>query len=72
MNNIENGNWNSWAVYVLKELERLNSCYSSLDDKIGKIQQDIAMLKVKAGIWGAIGGCIPIIIMLAIKFIEKK
>jgi hypothetical protein len=67
-----NSTWNEWSKYVLKELERLNGCYFSLDEKVGKIQQEIAMLKVKSGIWGAIGGCIPVIVLLVIKFLENK
>jgi len=26
--------WSEWSIYVLKELERLNRCYESLDDKM--------------------------------------
>ena len=52
--------WEKWSVFVLKELERLNACYKSLDSKCNKIANEIASLKtevrVKGGVWGAIGG----------------
>lgn len=80
--NMENG-WREWSKHVLKELERLNDCYiavdNSLDNKIEKVNKsinglrvDIARLKVKSGIWGAIGAAIPILITLAIMAIRSQ
>jgi len=63
--------WNEWSKFVLKELERLNSCYDKLDEKASEIQTEIAMLKVKSGIWGAIGGIASIAIVLLITYIGK-
>ena len=64
--------WHEWGKYVLKELERLNTCYTSLDEKIDGIQQDIVMLKVKSGIWGAVAGFVPAAIALIIVYIKSK
>lgn len=58
--------WNEWSKYVLKELERLNGCYEKLEDHIQKVSTDIAMLKVKAGVWGLIAGMIPAAVALTI------
>jgi len=38
--NNSNG-WNEWSKHVLKELERLNSNYESLHDKIDSIKSDV-------------------------------
>lgn len=54
----QNG-WHEWGKYVLKELERLNDCYEEQMKLIQAIQIDVAMLKVKAGIWDALAGAIP-------------
>jgi len=59
--------WDQWAKYVLKELERLNEHYETLREEIGKIHTEIATLKAKAGLWGAIGAAIPVLLMLAIQ-----
>jgi hypothetical protein len=67
----DNG-WNEWSRHVLAELERLNACSRDMNEKLTKIQVDIGMLKVKAGMWGVIGGCIPVIVMLAISFLNHK
>jgi len=52
--------------YVLSELKRLNDCYNRLDEKLDRVCIDIAGLKVKAGMWGLVGGAIPIIIGLGV------
>lgn len=63
--------WNEWSRYVLKELERLNHNYEQLDGRISKIQVDIGMLKVKAGVWGALAGGIPSIIAIVITLLLR-
>ena len=32
----EKNGWNEWSKFVLKELERLNTCYERLDEKLDK------------------------------------
>ena len=61
-----NDDWESWSKYVLKEVERLNDCYDGLSKEIVKIGKDIVGLKVKSGMWGVIGGMIPICVALLI------
>jgi len=58
--------WEKWSVYILKELERLNDCYEESRKEIVKIGKDIVSLKVKSGMWGVIGGMVPICIGLLI------
>lgn len=62
--------WDQWAIYVLKELERLNAHYEALRKEVGKIHTEVATLKVKAGLWGAIGAAIPVLLMLAIQLMQ--
>jgi len=45
-----------------KELERLSGQIEGCAKAINKIHVEIAVLKVKSGIWGAMGGAIPIAI----------
>lgn len=57
-------NWGEYRRLILSELERISKDLEVLSDKldlfrrdeISKIQIDVAMLKVKAGVWGAAGG----------------
>lgn len=62
--------WKEYQVHVLAELKRLNGSYIGLDEKVDKLCKDIAVLKVKSGIWGLMGGIIPIIIFLGIWILQ--
>lgn len=67
----ENG-WNEWSKHVLAELERLNNCYEELNKSVNKVHVEIAMLQVKSGIWGAIGGCIPLMVAFVYWLLKSK
>jgi len=74
----QNG-WGEYAKYVLKELERLNKSLDDLEQRLidiqtkdlAKIRTEIAMLKVKSGLWGAVAGMVPVIIVLLINYLSK-
>jgi len=72
--------WNEWAKYVLKSIERLEHNITTLEDKadinklevlkeIADIKREIAMLKTKSAMWGAIAASIPVIIGIIITLI---
>ena len=61
-----NNGWSEWSRFVLKELERLNTCYERLDEKLDKMNNDIISLKLKAGVWGALAGAIPVLVAILI------
>jgi len=69
----ENGNgWAKWGQHVLLELTRQNQCINDLADEVGKIKIENAVLKLKSGIWGAIGASIPILIAIIIWLLQKS
>lgn len=55
-----------------KEREWLECHFTKLNDRITDLRVDIAALKVKAGIWGLIGGAIPVVITVAIYICLRK
>lgn len=83
----DRGKWELWAEYVLisiKEMrDDINRCAKKehcnveaatilrLTEAINKARQEIAVLKVKSGIWGAIGAAIPITIGILIWLIKE-
>ena len=64
------GNWIEWKQYVLGLLEDHSGRFDKIDGKLDEISKQVWMLKVKAGIWGIIGGAIPIAITLAIIYLR--
>jgi len=43
-----------------------------VETEIGQMRVEVAMLKVKAGVWGAIAGFIPVALTLAYFLLNKK
>ena len=59
----DNG-WSKYEKMVIDKLDDHDGKFSGIEDKLTQIQVDIATLKVKAGVWGGIGGLIPAIIAI--------
>jgi len=59
-------NCNNWSKHVLTELERLKECVLSIQEEVIQTRIELAKLKVRAGIWGAVGAMIPVVIGTAI------
>lgn len=63
-----------WAAYrelVLSEIRRLNGSILEVDVKLNDIRVQVAMLTVKAGIWGGLAGLIPVLIALGFYVLGK-
>jgi len=73
---------NEWAEWsrniVIEELRRLNSSITNIEKSISGVHKDmssinieLATLKVKSGIWGLLGGVIPVIAALLYYLLTK-
>lgn len=73
---------NGWGRYeerVLSELIDLKNDVKALSreinnlkqDEISKIKVEVAMLKVKSGLWGAAAGFIPAAVIVALQLAAK-
>lgn len=47
-----------------------NAEIATLREDLNKTNLSVAMLQVKAGMWGAVGASIPIVIMLAMEYLK--
>lgn len=61
-----NNGFDQWKNYIIKELERL----LVIEDKVDLLNIEIAKLKVKSGIWGILGGSVPVVLALTIYLIK--
>jgi len=60
----EDNGWSKYEKMVIDKLDDHDDKFSGIEDKLTQIQVDIATLKVKAGVWGGIGGLIPAVIAI--------
>ena len=60
----ENNGWSKYEKMVIDKLDDHDDKFSGIENKLTQIQVDIATLKVKAGVWGGIGGLIPVVIAI--------
>jgi len=65
-------NWSEYQKLVLAELERHGSLISDIDGKISDIRVEIAMLKVKSGVWGAAAGLVSVLVFLLYQMLSKN
>lgn len=63
--------WEEWGRHVLVELRRLNECVKELDRKQDKIREEIAELRIKAGMLGLIAGAIPVAILILLRLFSN-
>ncbi len=59
--------WDRWQKHVLAELARLQTCVDRIERSQRQLALDVAMLKVKSGVWGLIAGAIPVGILLLVQ-----
>jgi hypothetical protein len=61
-----NNSWGEWANYVFAEIKRLSVDVSEIKKERVAEAIEVAQLKVKSSVWGAVGGLITVLTALAI------
>lgn len=56
--------WSAYEKLVLGEIAALKAEVQAIDEKVTLLRIDVAQLKVKAGVWGAVAGLIPGVVMV--------
>lgn len=73
------GDWGEYRRLILQELQRLHDGISEVKNQISalhaseiaSIKAEIAVLKVKSGVWGFIAGAVPSAVAIAYIFLSK-
>lgn len=63
-NNYNRNGWDRYQIMVLEKLDGHDKLLEKINDQIVDVKVEIATLKVKAGVWGAVAGAIPTIAAL--------
>ena len=63
--------WSQWKQHVLAELQRLNEASAQQNALLMQMHVELAGLKVRAGVWGAVAGLIPGLVALLATFLKE-
>lgn len=63
----ENESWNTWRKHVLAEIKRVNGNAEKIQDGVHSLKVEIAKLQVKSGVWGLVGGMVPVVVLIAMQ-----
>lgn len=59
--------WDEFSVHIVAELDRFARVAERLDDKARALEIELAILKIKIGIWGFAGSACGFILMWVFK-----
>jgi hypothetical protein len=65
INEMQSANgWDEWAIWIKKSIEEIKADTNLMNNKIDDLRIAMAVLKTKSGVWGAIGGLIPVLTLI--------
>jgi len=62
--------WQEYQRLVLHELGSLRQDLSEIAKEQGAIRVELGMLKVKSGLWGLLGGFVPVAVAVLLRFLQ--
>lgn len=65
------GSWIEYQRKVLSDIERLDDIISSIEKRMHDIEVAQAVHAIKVGVWGLLGGSIPIAIAIGLQYLRK-
>ena len=60
----ETNGWGQYSKLVMLKLDEHQKLLETINGELTKIHVEIAMLKVKSGLWGFAGGAVPLAVFL--------
>ena len=63
--------WSRSELFVREKLDEHSNKLDHIDDRLRTMAEDIIALKVKAGMWGLMGGAIPVALLLIKELLSK-
>lgn len=62
--------WNAYQRLVLSDLEWLKDAQEETNKRLEAMATDIALLRLKSGVWGLLGGFIPAAVLVIYQFVK--
>lgn len=63
--------WKDYRKLLIHRLDELSEGQTALRGDVAGLREDMVALKLKAGLWGAFAGLIPVLIALGIALAVK-
>jgi hypothetical protein len=63
--------WSAYEKLVLGELNDLKAELAQVEQQLVLMRIDIATLKVKSGLWGAVAGAIPALVAIVVVLVTQ-
>jgi len=64
-------NWDEYRKFVVEKLDAHSDHFAEVFERLGRIDVELAQLKIKAGVWGLLAGAIPITITIIVWLVVK-
>lgn len=68
---LSENSWFVWSKHVLMQLEKDSQCLYEIKKDLADLKVEIERLKVKSGVWGLIGGAIPVAIAMGVWLVQR-
>ncbi len=62
--------WEEYQRLVLQKLKEHDACFNKLSDEVAVLRADVKALNVRSGVWGLIGGAIPVVILILLEVLR--
>lgn len=59
MSDVHTDDWMAYRQYIVTKLNEQSAEIRQLNEQVTLMRIDLAMLKVRAGMWGALAGLVP-------------
>jgi TRAP-type mannitol/chloroaromatic compound transport system permease large subunit len=71
MTDEQTSGWEQYSRLVLHRLDAHEELLKTMNETMTAVHVDIAMLKVKAGMWGVAGGVIPAVGLILMNYVKS-
>jgi hypothetical protein len=67
----EPNGWGEWRRHVLLEMESQRECIEKLTIIVSDLKTEIALLKYKSSLWGAVGAALVVLLYVLVEAVKK-
>lgn len=68
----EHGDWSEYQRLVMSKLETLEQGQHDTNEKLQALTTEMAVMKVKSGLWGFLAGTVPAAIAVAVHWFNRN